>query len=378
MSNKKDSAGRQTGIDIEINKENSGGVYQGREYGEVDLPSQDIPSETPPPISGHPDSGGMDHENTHIAPPSFKGMKTALIVLIALIAAVLTWEVYIVISEALLTSWVLAVLYLSVVVLMLGMGMRLLFSFLYDKRNLSEMLAIKERASEITKNYNMRRKDSRKAKTEKAQILIRELKEFFSAKPQKKQFDLCIQSLPDYSDDGEVVRHIDNVFLKPLDREAMKRVSSHCLQTGTVVALSPWAAIDMLFALWRNTRMIDEIGELYGFRPSMANRYRLLKNLVAHLAYLGASEILTSTLTEEFLAQSIIGKASARIGQGVGASIFTARIGLLAMSLTRPIEFDPEEQPTAGMMVEPIVDSLVDIVKSKQPDSPEPETDTTG
>src|SRR5690554_7520572 len=81
--------------------------------------------------------------------------------------------------------------------------------------------------------------------------------------------------MPDYSNDKEVIQHIDTTFLKPLDEEATRRISTYCVQTGVGVAISPWASLDMLLSLWRSIKMIDDIAQVYGVRPSLPNRLRL-------------------------------------------------------------------------------------------------------
>ncbi len=60
----------------------------------------------------------------------------------------------------------------------------------------------------------------------------------------------------------EVMVHINDVFLKPLDSEALKRVTRFSSKIGRTVALSPWAAVDMALSLWSNIKMIDEIGQV--------------------------------------------------------------------------------------------------------------------
>ncbi len=49
---------------------------------------------------------------------------------------------------------------------------------------------------------------------------------------------------------------------------ALKQITAYSQQTGVLIALSPLALLDMVLALWRNVRMIDEIGQIYGLRPS--------------------------------------------------------------------------------------------------------------
>jgi putative membrane protein len=155
-----------------------------------------------------------------------------------------------------------------------------------------------------------------------------------------------------------VIDHIDRVFLQPLDKEALRRISNFSLQTGAAVAVSPWAALDMLLSLWRSIKMIDDVAQVYGMRPSLANRYKLLKLVIHQLAFVGVSEIVIDQVMDEFGSSTLTGIASARLGQGLGAGIYTARIGIAAMSVSRPIVFSKENRPKAKSVIKPMIENM--------------------
>jgi len=168
-------------------------------------------------------------------------------------------------------------------------------------------------------------------------------------------FQRCLEQLPDYSNDREVVEHIERVFLQPLDKEALRRVSNYSLQTGTTVAVSPWASLDMLLSLWRSIKMIDDIAQVYGMRPSMVNRYKLLKLVIHQLVFVAVSEVVIDQVMEEFGSSTLTGMAGARLGQGLGAGIYTAKIGVAAMKVCRPMVFSKDKQPTIRSIIAELI-----------------------
>jgi putative membrane protein len=108
--------------------------------------------------------------------------------------------------------------------------------------------------------------------------------------------------------------------------------------------------------------MIDDIAQVYGMRPSLSNRLKLLKLVIHQLAFIGMSEIVIDQVMEEFGSTTLSGMASARLGQGLGAGIYTARIGIAAMKVSRPIAFSKERQPKTKSVIVPMLENLKAIV----------------
>ncbi len=138
----------------------------------------------------------------------------------------------------------------------------------------------------------------------------------------------------------EVFTLFSREVLAGVDRDAARIVRSGARQTGVAVAVSPLVVVDVGFALWRTLRMVREIAALYGARPGMAGTLRLLREIAASLLYSGVSEMLA-----DIGAGSLAPLVSRRLAQGFGAGLFTARVGVRAMALCRPVPFAPGEAP---------------------------------
>lgn len=193
---------------------------------------------------------------------------------------------------------------------------------------------------------------------EEAQPFRRQLQEHFAGKPQGVLLSRVLDEAPDYYDSSELLQHLEVTFLEALDQEAMRRIVRHATTTGALVGLSPFASVDILVALRQSLRMIDDVAQIYGVRPSVVVRWRLFKKVLALVAYSGASEYAVSELWPELVGDSMLSTLSARLGQGMGASLFMARIGLASMQSCRPIPFAEKRRPRLAALTRRIASSL--------------------
>lgn len=133
-------------------------------------------------------------------------------------------------------------------------------------------------------------------------------------------------------------------LLAPRDREARRLISRMAGDTAIMVAISPLTLVDMMLVAWRNLAMLDRIAALYGLELGYASRLRLFRNVLSNMAFAGASE-MASEASMELFSMNLAGKLSVRAGQGLGVGLFSARLGLRALRLTRPLPFDEGEAP---------------------------------
>jgi putative membrane protein len=153
--------------------------------------------------------------------------------------------------------------------------------------------------------------------------------------------------ITDAHNDGEVVQLIDRELLTVIDRSAYQRVVRASRDTALATALSPAAVIDVAVVLWRNLKLVREIAVLYGARPGYIGSARLLRRMLANLAIAGVTES-AGHLAIEALGGSLAAAISTRIGQGMINGLLTARVGVTAMHLCRPVAFGPTNRPSLG------------------------------
>ena len=144
--------------------------------------------------------------------------------------------------------------------------------------------------------------------------------------------------------DSEVLNLFEHQVLGPIDKLALKQVSKNASAASAMIAVSPFALLDMLIVLWRNIRMMNQVSEIYGLHLGYWARIKLIRKIFHTMLYAGAAEIL-SDAGNYALSAGITGKLSTRIAQGMGAGVLTARIGLKAINESRPLPWLSQTKP---------------------------------
>ena len=139
--------------------------------------------------------------------------------------------------------------------------------------------------------------------------------------------------------DGRDLLHIaERQLMAPLDREASQLVARTATRVSVVTAVSPRAAVDIAFVAIAALGMIRRLATIYGGRPGMLGLIRLVRHIIAHLALTGGIAVGDS-LIQQVLGHGVAAKLSARLGEGVLNGLLTARLGLAAIEVARPLPF---------------------------------------
>ena len=153
---------------------------------------------------------------------------------------------------------------------------------------------------------------------------------------QLDNFDTFKSQVAEHHSDKEIMTLYANSLLVTQDTQAKKLINRFATESALLVALSPIALVDMMAVLWRGTKLIEQIGKIYGIGFGYASRIKLYRMLIKQVMFVGSAE-LVSDLAATALSAELLGKLSGRAAQGVSAGIFTARIGYKAMELSRPL-----------------------------------------
>ncbi|MDX9875122.1 MAG: TIGR01620 family protein [Spongiibacteraceae bacterium] len=163
--------------------------------------------------------------------------------------------------------------------------------------------------------------------------------------------------------DAERLQRYGHHVLTPADREARQLVTRAAADVALVVAVSPLAWVDMAMMAWRTVRLLDRLARLYGLQLGYAARLRLFRTLLLNLAMTGMGE-LASDAAADLVALGIAGKVSTRLAQGLAAGLLTARLGLQAVALCRPLPFPADEKPRIGELRAELLEQLRALVAS--------------
>lgn len=142
----------------------------------------------------------------------------------------------------------------------------------------------------------------------------------------------------------------EHELLTPLDAAAAREVEAAARQVATVTALVPLALADVATALAANLRMIRRVAEIYGGRAGTLGGWRLTRAVFAHLVATGAIAA-GDDLLEPMLGGSVLSKLSRRFGEGVVNGALSARVGVAAMEVCRPLPFSDGLRPSVRGIV---------------------------
>jgi putative membrane protein len=187
--------------------------------------------------------------------------------------------------------------------------------------------------------------------------VVRELLAFERATPQLARARAGLEThLTEIIDGADLIRLAERELMAPLDVQARRMVSNAAKRVSLVTAVSPRAAVDLLFVLFTALSLIRRLARLYGSRPGTLGMIRLFRLVLSHLALTGGMAAGDS-LVSQLLGHGVAARVSARLGEGVLNGLLTARLGLAAIEVTRPLPFaalpPPALNDLAGELLRP-------------------------
>ncbi len=154
----------------------------------------------------------------------------------------------------------------------------------------------------------------------------------------------------DLLDADALIDFAEQQLMAPLDALARLEIEAASKQVAAATALIPLALVDVLVALSSNVSMIRRIAVVYGGRAGVLGSWRLLKGVAAHLIATGAVAI-GDDMIGSLAGGGALSKLSRRFGEGVINGTLTARVGVAAMEICRPMPFEALKRPRASAIV---------------------------
>lgn len=142
----------------------------------------------------------------------------------------------------------------------------------------------------------------------------------------------------------------EQTLLAPLDARALREVEAAARQVATVTAIVPLALADLFAALTSNLRMIRRVAEIYGGRSGTLGSWRLTRSVLTHLVATGAVAV-GDDLIGSIAGGGVLSKVSRRFGEGVINGALTARVGVAAIEVCRPLPFHAVKRPSVTALV---------------------------
>ena len=178
-----------------------------------------------------------------------------------------------------------------------------------------------------------------------ARTLVTELTGLYEKRPETARARAHVDALTREIVDGrDLIDIAERNLMKPLDESARREIAQASKRVSVVTAISPRALLDVIFVVAQAVRLMRKIAEIYGGRPGLLGFFKLANSVSAHIAITGGMAVGDS-LIQQVLGHGIAAKLSARLGEGVLNGLLTARVGLSAMAVCRPMPFAAEPPP---------------------------------
>jgi putative membrane protein len=152
-------------------------------------------------------------------------------------------------------------------------------------------------------------------------------------------------ALPQMTDARDILALAEREIVEPLDRIAADEIARAARQVSMVTAVSPRALIDLIFVVFAGARLIRRIAGIYGGRPSTLGLLRIARASIEHLLVTGGLAAGHAVI-QQVIGQGLAARLSAKLGEGVLNGLMTARFGLAALTICRPLPFMESAAPT--------------------------------
>ncbi|MBB1490301.1 TIGR01620 family protein [Paracoccus sp. MC1854] len=184
-----------------------------------------------------------------------------------------------------------------------------------------------------------------------AQKVLDKLDALYARRPEMARARQNVTRRRNDSFDAEVLLAMAEAeLLSPLDQLARREIEAAARTVAAATALIPLALADVLTALAANLRMIRRMAEIYGGRAGAVGGWRLARTVVTHLIATGAVAA-GDDLIHTVAGGGILAKLSRRFGEGVVNGALTARVGIAAMEVCRPLPFIQARRPKVGNLM---------------------------
>ena len=179
-----------------------------------------------------------------------------------------------------------------------------------------------------------------------AKAVANELAGLYASRPQTAAGRAAlVEALPDLFAARDVLAVAERSLMTPLDAMAQAQIAQAARRVSLVTAVSPRALVDIVFVLAACARLLRTIAGVYAGRPGTLGLIRLGRQVLGHLVVTGGIAAGDAVI-QQVVGQGLAARLSAKLGEGVLNGLLTARVGLAALAVCRPLPFVEVEPPS--------------------------------
>ncbi|MCY9804918.1 TIGR01620 family protein [Vibrio scophthalmi] len=296
-----------------------------------------------------PQDADVEQQLDHVIRPK-SGRKWLSAGLLSVFSALVGWQAIDTVITAIQTADWLALGWAGFVSALAALGIGAIAKELWKLRRLRNHFSVQEQSESLLTSDSVGQ----------GKAFCQQLAKQGGIQPHSPSYDRWVNSVNGSHSDAEVLDMYDAMVIAEQDKLATQIVSKHATESAALVAISPLAVADMLLVAWRNFKMIDSLAQVYGIELGYWSRLQLFKSTLVNMAAAGASELAIDA-SMDLLSMDLAGKLSARAGQGLGVGILTARLGIKAISLLRPMPWQAERAVKLSSIRKQIVAKVASI-----------------
>lgn len=155
----------------------------------------------------------------------------------------------------------------------------------------------------------------------------------------------------------ELMELTDQELATALDGPARTIVADTAKRVALLTALSPNVLLDVALVTGLTMSMLRQLSELYGGRPGFFGLLRLARRVISHIVLTGGVAV-TVDLAQDILGKHFAKMVAGRLGEGVFNGALTARLGVAAVEVIRPVPYVAAKPPGVGNIIWEIAGSL--------------------
>lgn len=190
-----------------------------------------------------------------------------------------------------------------------------------------------------------------------ARETVKKLIGFYSGDPSTARARAALEGhLGEIIDAPHLIGLAERELLRDKDEQARAAIGAAASKVAMVTTISPRAWVDVGFVLTQSFMLISKIAAIYSGRPGGLAVWRLSARVAQHLAITGGIAVAHDAIGQ-FVGAGLVGRLSSKLGEGVLNGVLTARVGLSAIAVCRPMAFRTLEAPAladvAGSLLTP-------------------------